>query len=173
MLVYENHTLIKEISGFVFLGCILIPFHYPKYALARSLLSQTVDKNEVGKIFSSLSLLRYLIFFLFSIFDDILIIIQSALVPFISHPMFGYIYDSSLTSFTGAFMLVTSLIIFIAMTLMIIIKYLMSKGTQLIGNYPFSIYFLDKLNQQSGFKEDFNHEMEVLMNDKNKEELKI
>jgi len=92
-------------SGFLISGLFFIPFHYPKYPLARSLLSQSVDSSEVGRIFSSLSFI-------------------SCLVHFISHPLYALIYDSSIENFPGAFMLFTGLIIFVAMFIMILIKFL-------------------------------------------------
>jgi len=92
----------------IYLGCILIPFHYPKYAVARSLMSQAVDKNEVGRVFSCLSLL-------------------SALVPFFVQPMFAFIYQATLDNFTGAFMIFTSLLIAIALVLYIFVKKIMTK----------------------------------------------
>ena len=84
----------------------LIPWHYPKYALARSILSDSVDKTEIGKIFSSLSLV-------------------SILVPIFSNPLYAFIYDQSLTTFPGSFMMFTGLVIVLAMIMMIILKYLM------------------------------------------------
>merc|ERR1719150_2537171 len=51
--------LLASISMFymplIFIGTILIPFQFPKYALARSLPSQSVEKSEVGRIFSCLA----------------------------------------------------------------------------------------------------------------------
>ena len=84
----------------------MIPWHYPKYALARSILSDSVDKTEIGKIFSSLSLV-------------------SILVPIFSNPLYAFIYDQSLTTFPGSFMMFTGLVIVLAMIMMIILKYLM------------------------------------------------
>ena len=84
----------------------LIPWHYPKYALARSILSDSVDKTEIGKIFSSLSLV-------------------SILVPIFSNPLYAFIYDQSLTTFPGSFMMFTGLVIVLAMIMMIILKHLM------------------------------------------------
>ena len=84
----------------------MIPWHYPKYALARSVLSQSVDKTEIGKIFSSLSL-------------------ASILVPIFSNPLYAFIYDQSLETFAGSFMMFTGLIIGLAMIIMIILKHLM------------------------------------------------
>ena len=84
----------------------MIPAHYPKYALARSLLSQSVEKAEVGRIFSSLSL-------------------ASLLVPLFSKPLFAFLYDLSLPVFPGAWMLLTGLIIWAAMLIMIVLKYLL------------------------------------------------
>merc|ERR1719336_512072 len=99
--------LLASISMFymplIFIGTILIPFQFPKYALARSLLSQSVEKSEVGRIFSCLALI-------------------SALVKFVSGPMYAIIYDQTLASFPGTFMMVTSLIIFMAMAIMMIVK---------------------------------------------------
>ena len=87
-------------------GVLLIPAHYPKYALARSMLTQSVEKTEVGRIFSSLSL-------------------ASLLVPFASKPLFAFLYDLSLETFPGSWMLLTGLIIWSAMLIMIVLKYLM------------------------------------------------
>ena len=79
-------------------------FRYPKYPLARSLLSQSVESSEVGRIFSSLSFI-------------------SSLVHFFSHPLYALIYDASLETFPGAFMVFTGLLIFVAMIIMILIKF--------------------------------------------------
>ena len=65
--------------------------------------SQSVEKSEVGRIFSCLALI-------------------SALVKFVSGPMYAIIYDQTLASFPGTFMMVTSLIIFMAMAIMMIVK---------------------------------------------------
>ena len=92
----------------LFLGVFLMTFHYPKYALARSLLSQTVDKKEVGRVFSCLALI-------------------SALVPFFSHPLYGSIYDATLETFPGAFMFVTFGLISLAAVSMFMSKVLFKK----------------------------------------------
>lgn len=92
----------------------LIPWHYPKYALARSILSESVDKTEIGKIFSSLSLV-------------------SILVPIFSNPLYAFIYDQSLTTFPGSFMMFTGLVIVLAMIMMIILKHLM-RPVQSVSN---------------------------------------
>merc|ERR1719195_1046953 len=97
--------LLASLSTFstplIYVGLILIPFQYPKYALARSLLSQSVDQTEVGRIFSCLALL-------------------SALVQFVSGPMYAVIYNQTLDTFPGTFMLTTSLIIFVAMVITVL-----------------------------------------------------
>ena len=67
-------------------------------------MSQSVESSEVGRIFSSLSFI-------------------SSLVHFFSHPLYALIYDASLETFPGAFMVFTGLIIFVAMFIMIIIKF--------------------------------------------------
>ena len=67
-------------------------------------MSQSVESSEVGRIFSSLSFI-------------------SSLVHFVSHPLYALIYDASLETFPGAFMVFTGLIIFVAMFIMIIIKF--------------------------------------------------
>ena len=92
-------------------GILFIPFHYPKYPLARSLLSQSVESDEVGRIFSSLSFI-------------------SCLVHFFSHPLYALIYDSSLETFPGAFMLFTGLIIFLALLIMVLVKFLFRRSDQ-------------------------------------------
>ena len=88
----------------------MVPWHYPKYALARSLLSQSVDKTETGRTFSSLALV-------------------SVLVPIFSKPLFAFIYDQSLQTFAGLFMVVTGLFIVSAMTIMIVLKFLLRSGS--------------------------------------------
>ena len=65
--------------------------------------SQSVEKNEVGRIFSCLSLL-------------------SALIPFFSRPLYSLMYNETLESFPGTFLLFTSAIIFVAMTVMFGVK---------------------------------------------------
>ena len=70
--------------------------------MARSLLSQSVESDEVGRIFSSLSL-------------------ASLLVPFFSKPLFAFLYDFSLETFPGSWMLLTGLIIWSAMIIMIVL----------------------------------------------------
>merc|ERR550517_1547278 len=92
-------------TGFLISGLIFITFHYPKYPLSSSLLSQSVDSSEVGRIFSALSFI-------------------SCFVHFFSHPLYALIYDSSIENFPGAFMLFTGLIIFVAMFIMVLIKFL-------------------------------------------------
>ena len=99
----KNTDFIQLFSGLLF-----IPFHYPKYPLARSLLSQSVDSSEVGRIFSSLSFI-------------------SCFIHFISHPLYAIIYDSSIESYPGAFILFTGLIIYVAMFIMILIKFLLKR----------------------------------------------
>merc|ERR1719397_548274 len=99
MLTYKHSALYE--------GVLLIPWHYAKYALARSLLSQSVEKGEVGRMFSSLSL-------------------ASILVPLFSNPLFAFVYDQSLETFAGSFMVLTGLIIVTAMMIMISVKYLLS-----------------------------------------------
>ena len=70
------------------------------------IFSQCVDKTEVGRIFSSLSLL-------------------SALVPFMSGPLFAAVYDTSLSHFSGMFMIVTCIIIILALLLMLVVRHIM------------------------------------------------
>ena len=77
--------------------------------------SQSVEKSEVGRIFSCLALI-------------------SALVKFVSGPMYAIIYDQTLASFPGTFMMVTSLIIFMAMAIMMIVKCLIRyQGGEITG----------------------------------------
>ena len=77
--------------------------------------SQSVEKSEVGRIFSCLALI-------------------SALVKFVSGPMYAIIYDQTLASFPGTFMMVTSLIIFMAMAIMMIVKCLIRyQGGKITG----------------------------------------
>jgi len=92
-----------------YFGVGLIAFHHSKYALARSLLSQTVAKDEVGRIYSSLAFI-------------------SAVVPFFSHPLYGLIYHNTIDTFPGAFMLFTSVIIAITAVLMIFNRVLSKKS---------------------------------------------
>ena len=68
-----------------------------------------MDQTEVGRIFSCLALV-------------------SALVQFVSGPMYAVIYNQTLDTFPGTFMLTTSLIIFVAMVITVLVKRLMSKG---------------------------------------------
>ena len=78
--------------------------------------SQSVEKSEVGRIFSCLALI-------------------SALVKFVSGPMYAIIYDQTLASFPGTFMMVTSLIIFMAMAIMMIVKCLIRyQGGEITGS---------------------------------------
>ena len=93
----------------LYCGVVLITFHYPKYALARSLLSQTVGQHEVGRIYSSLAFI-------------------SAIVPLFSHLIYGHIYDNTISIFPGAFLIVTSCLIAVAAILMILNKKLLSKS---------------------------------------------
>jgi len=88
-----------------YLGVGLIAFHHSKYALARSLLSQTVTKDEIGRIYSSLAFI-------------------SAVVPFFSHPLYGLIYHNTVDTFPGAFMVFTSVIIAITAVLMVFNRFL-------------------------------------------------
>jgi len=90
----------------LYCGVILITFHYPKYALARSLLSQTVGKQEVGRIYSSLAFI-------------------SAIVPLFSHLIYGHIYDNTVSTFPGAFLIFTSCLVAVAAILMILNKKLL------------------------------------------------
>merc|ERR1719213_116774 len=92
-------------SSFLIAGILFIPFRYPKYPLARSLLSQSVDSDEVGRIFSSLSFI-------------------SSLVHFFSHPLYAIIYDATIETFPGAFMLFTGAIILLALFIMLLVKFL-------------------------------------------------
>ena len=94
----------------LYCGVVLITFHYPKYALARSLLSQTVGQQEIGRIYSSLAFI-------------------SAIVPLFSHLIYGHIYDNTLSTFPGAFLIFTSCLIAIAATLMIFNNMLLSNST--------------------------------------------
>ena len=74
-----------------------------------------MEKSEVGRIFSCLALI-------------------SALVKFVSGPMYAIIYDQTLASFPGTFMMVTSLIIFMAMAIMMIVKCLIRyQGGEITG----------------------------------------
>ena len=68
-------------------------------------MSQSVEKTEVGRIFSSLSL-------------------ASLLVPFFSKPLFAFLYDLSLQTFPGSWMVLTGLVIWSAMIINIVLKYL-------------------------------------------------
>ena len=67
-----------------------------------------MDSDEVGRIFSSLSFI-------------------SSLVHFFSHPLYAIIYDASIETFPGAFMVFTGLIIFVAMFIMILIKFIFQR----------------------------------------------
>ena len=79
--------------------------------------SQSVDQTEVGRIFSCLALV-------------------SALVQFVSGPMYAVIYNQTLDTFPGTFMLTTSLIIFVAMVITVLVKCIMSKGQLMKYWYP-------------------------------------
>ena len=79
--------------------------------------SQSVDQTEVGRIFSCLALV-------------------SALVQFVSGPMYAVIYNQTLDTFPGTFMLTTSLIIFVAMVITVLVKCLMAKGQLMKYWYP-------------------------------------
>lgn len=107
--------LISSFSGtslpLLYCGVVLITFHYPKYALARSLLSQSVGQHEVGRIFSSIAFI-------------------SALVPLFSHLLYGNIYDATVSTFPGAFMIFTSCLIAISAVLMVINKLLFHPTNQ-------------------------------------------
>ena len=63
----------------------------------------------MGRIFSSLSFI-------------------SCLVHFFSHPLYALIYDSSLETFPGAFMVFTGLIIFLALAIMVLVKFLFRRS---------------------------------------------
>ena len=82
-----------------------------------------MDQTEVGRIFSCLALV-------------------SALVQFVSGPMYAVIYNQTLDTFPGTFMLTTSLIIFVAMVITVLVKCIMSKGQLkiLVGYMFFPIY---------------------------------
>jgi MFS-type transporter involved in bile tolerance (Atg22 family) len=66
---------------------------YCKYALVRSLMAQCIDSNEVGKVFSLLSIL-------------------SALVPIGGNPLFRQLYNKTLKNFPGAIFLLYGSILF-------------------------------------------------------------
>ena len=59
-----------------------------------------MDKSEVGRVFSSLSLV-------------------SALVPLVSGPLYSLVYNATLGHFAGTFMLVTSSLILAATAIMV------------------------------------------------------
>ena len=96
-------------------GVVLVTFHYPKYALARSLLSQTVGRDEVGRIYSSLAFI-------------------SAVVPFFSHPLYGLIYHNTIDTFPGAFMICTAFLIAFSAVFMVFNKFLSkSSNTEIVA----------------------------------------
>ena len=66
---------------------------YCKYSLVRSLMAQCIDSNEVGKVFSLLS-------------------IMSSLAPIGGNPLFRQLYNKTLTDFPGAIFLLYGSILF-------------------------------------------------------------
>ena len=66
-----------------------------------------MDKSEVGRVFSSLSLV-------------------SALSPFLARPLYSLVYNATLDTFPGAFLVFTGAIILAAMAIMSLVKRMIS-----------------------------------------------
>ena len=62
-----------------------------------------MDSSEVGRVFSSLSLV-------------------SALSPFLARPLYSLVYNATLDTFPGAFLVFTGAIILGAMSIMLMVK---------------------------------------------------
>ena len=97
----------------VYLGVVISILDYASSTMFRSLISKNVQANEVGRVFSVIGILE-------------------TIMPFVTAPVFGFLYKSTVEYQSNAFLFLTTAFKGTVLVLMIIVRFKERKETSQI-----------------------------------------